>query len=245
MRLLDAFSCEGAAGRGYQAAGFTVHGVDISARVGKRYPGTFTHADAVQYIRDHGHEYDAIHASPPCQAYSISTAGNQVARDKWPRLIEATRDALVSTGRPWVIENVTGAKRELRNPTTLCWSMFHEPGSVLDEDGEPLRMERHRLFETSFALDAPRQCYHPRDVQVAGVYGGARGRRPGDDAAAHRLDARTGRKGGYVPKSRTVREQLLGVPANALTINGMNECIPPAYAEWVGHALATHIKETE
>lgn len=241
MRVLDTFSCEGAAGRGYQAAGFTVHGVDTNATVAKRYPGEFTHGDAIAYIRNHGHEYDAIHASPPCQGYSIATAGNQTARDKWPRLIAATRDALESTGRPWVIENVAQAKSELRNPVVLCWSMFNEPGSVLDEDGEPLRMERHRLFEASFPIPAPGPCRHPKGVQVAGVYGGSRGRKPGATAAEHRLDCRLGRRGGYVPKSRDVREQLLGIEPGALTLQGMNESIPPVYAEWVGLALRQHL----
>src|SRR5665647_2816061 len=64
-------------------------------------------------------------------------------------LIAATREAMLIVGRPYVIENVADARPELRDPLTLCWSMFYEPGSVLDDDGTPLRMARHRLFEST------------------------------------------------------------------------------------------------
>jgi len=67
-RLLDAFCCQGGAGMGYSRAGFDVTGIDIELQ--QRYPFAFFQGDAVAYIREHGHEYDAIHASPPCQHYA-------------------------------------------------------------------------------------------------------------------------------------------------------------------------------
>lgn len=70
VRLLDWFCCEGGAGMGYHRAGFDITGVDIEPR--KLNPHPVIEADAVEYLLAHGHEYDAIHASPPCQSYSRS-----------------------------------------------------------------------------------------------------------------------------------------------------------------------------
>ncbi len=48
-----------------------------------------------------------IHASPPCQAYSV--ANNIHGRTDHPDLIAATREALIQTERPYIIENVPRA----------------------------------------------------------------------------------------------------------------------------------------
>ena len=67
--LLDLFCGAGGAAKGYQMAGFHVTGVDIKAQ--PRYAGDrFIQADALDYLAKHGHEYDAIHASPPCQRHT-------------------------------------------------------------------------------------------------------------------------------------------------------------------------------
>ena len=131
MRLLDLFCGAGGAGMGYHRAGFEVVGVDIVNQ--PRYPFTFIQADALEYCATHGHEFDVIHASPPCQAWSKETAMQY--RGNHPKLIEPTREALAATGKPFVIENVPGARHELRNPVMFCGSMFG------------LRVWRHRYFE--------------------------------------------------------------------------------------------------
>jgi DNA (cytosine-5)-methyltransferase 1 len=147
-RLLDAFCCQGGAGMGYSRAGFDVTGIDIELQ--QRYPFAFFQGDAVAYIREHGHEYDAIHASPPCQHYAPVTLwrGDQ---DDHPDLVGPTRQALIATGRPWIIENVPGAP--LRPDYILCGSMFG------------LRVIRHRWFETSWGgYDLRARCQHPDDI---------------------------------------------------------------------------------
>lgn len=218
-RLLDLYCCEGGAAAGYSRSGFEVEGVDLAAKYAKRYPFKMHVADAIEFVKNHGHEYDAIHASPPCQRYSITNASRKA---DYPDLIGPTREALVASGKPYVIENVVGAP--LEGATPLCWTMFREPGSVLDDDGEPLQMFRHRLFETSFTVEAP-ECAHDADIQVAGSYGGAR---------RDKWEAKHIRHGGYVP-SKPAQQRLLGI--DWMTQYGMYQSIPPIYAEFIGKWL--------
>ena len=245
MRLLDLFCGEGGAAAGYIAAGWTVHGVDLKGSAGNRYPGSdFVQTDALGFLMKYGHEYDAIHASPPCQGYTIATAGNPAARAKHVRLIAATRELLKLTGKPWVIENVEQAGRQMVDPILLCGRMFGL--SAMDADGTPLVLDRHRLFESNVPLTAPAHPRHGRE-QVGGVYGGSRRakRLPGETLAEiaprDRYAARVERGGGYVPRSVEVRQQLLGI--DWMTSKGMEESIPPVYAQHVGMQLLAAVSE--
>ena len=229
-RLLDLFCGAGGAGMGYHRAGFEVEGVDNSDARLAEYPFKSHKGDAIEYLLEHGHEYAAVHASPPCTGYTRGTAAIPDRMERYDRLIGATREALGIVGKPYVIENVAGARPELRDPLLLCWSMFNANGSVLDDDGTPLRMERHRLFESSFYLTSPAACNHPKSVQVAGAYGGAR---------RDKWEARHVRKGGYVPPSLEVLRALIGAPWMSET--GCFLSIPPAYTEWIGAQLLDHL----
>ena len=230
--ILDLFCGQGGAAQGYIDAGFDVVGVDIADH-GKRYPGTFVRDDAVEFLRANGHRFQFIHASPPCQSYSIATAGRPDVRDRYPRLIPMVRDALEQTDALWVIENVAQARGELRDPVLLCGRMFGLEAD--DEDGERLVLERHRLFETNFDLEVPEHPKHEGGY-VAGVYGGSRrSSKPDATPADDRYAARHERKGGYVPRSKRVQQDLLGI--DWMTVRGMQESIPPAYAEWIGRQM--------
>jgi DNA (cytosine-5)-methyltransferase 1 len=148
-RLLDLFCGAGGAAMGYHRAGFEVVGVDIKYQ--KNFPFTFIQGDALGYCREHGHEFDAIHASPPCQAYSQAAAGERNRGKKYPDLVDATRNALKETGRPWVIENVP--RSPVRADYRLCGCQFG------------LELRRERWFETSWgALELRSPCYHPHPV---------------------------------------------------------------------------------
>ena len=122
---------------GYYRAGFTdIVGVDN--RPQPNYPFEFVQADALEYLAEHGREFDVIHASPPCQAYSMASQQWRKSGSDYPDLLEPTRKLLIKTGKPYIIENVPGAP--LINPTILNGAFF----------GKNLR--RTRLFETSFNL---------------------------------------------------------------------------------------------
>lgn len=140
-RLLDLFCGAGGCSMGYHRVGFDVVGVDLHPM--PRYPFAFVQADALDYVAKHGHEFDAIHASPPCQGYSRM---RHVTGREYPLMIEDVRAALRATGRPYVIENVEDAP--LIDATVLCGTMFG------------LKTFRHRKFETSFLVLAPLHISH-------------------------------------------------------------------------------------
>lgn len=221
-RLLDLAACEGGASVGYMQAGWHVTAVDLDGAALSHNPAHVTiQADALEYLAEHGHEFDAIHASFPCQRWAGNNANS--AKDKWPDLITPGRELLDASGKPWVMENVKHAP--LRRDLILCGTMFGL--RTFDTDGTLLYLQRHRVFESNVSLTAPAKCVHPRGVQWAGVYGGAR---------KDKVEARTVRKGGYVPPDAGVQSALLGgVPW--MTGKGRRECIPPIYAEWVGGQL--------
>jgi DNA (cytosine-5)-methyltransferase 1 len=213
-RLLDLFCGAGGAARGYQLAGFHVTGVDI--RPQPRYVGDeFVQADAMTYPLD---GFDAIHASPPCQAYSL--ANNIHQRGDHPRLIEPTRERLLASGLPYVIENVPGAP--LHHPYLLCGRAFG------------LGVKRHRLFETPIAMLVP-SCPpgHPGDWLL--VFG-------------HTVLERCKQSGRTAKNGPILRRRHVGTDLgrSAMGIDWMNrdelsEAIPPAYTQFIGEQLLAHV----
>ncbi len=212
-KLLDLFCCAGGAAVGYHRAGFDVVGVDVDHQ--PRYPFEFHRRDAMKLDQSFIAMFDAIHASPPCQAYSDLAARNGNAHE-WPRLIEPVRDMLESTGKPYVIENVDGAP--LINYIVLCGTMFAN-----------LRVLRHRLFETNFPILTPPHGRHPK-VHTH------------DKRKSHY--GKTCEWRDYVQVTGggncTVAAASDAMGIDWMTKRELNEAIPPAYAEFVGRTLIQH-----
>jgi DNA (cytosine-5)-methyltransferase 1 len=221
---LDLFCGAGGATRGYQLAGFTMTGVDINPQ--PRYCGErFFKADAMSFPLD---GFDFIHASPPCQRYSQATPPDK--KGNHPDLLDATRDRLQRTGRPWVIENVPNAP--MRSPIILCGSQFDltadDPATGLH-----LALRRHRWFESNVAMLAPGPCscrVARREGRIGGVYGGA----STDNNRAKQI-----RHGGYTP-SRIVQAEMMGI--DWMTQRELNLSIPPAYTEHLGRQLLAYVE---
>lgn len=218
-RLLAAFCGVGGCTAGYQAAGFHVTGIDINPQ--PRYCGDrFIQGDAVQYIRDHGHEFDLIHAGPPCQHDCTLTAGTNQGRFDYPDLLDPTREALEGTGRPYVIEQPPGrAAKRMRIDVTLCGEMFG------------LRVIRHRNFELGggWTTDRPEHLKHRG--RVAGMRHGQWFTGP--------YFAVYGDGGGK--GSVTDWQQAMGITWTDVR-KEIAEAIPPAYAQWLAERwLATQI----
>jgi DNA (cytosine-5)-methyltransferase 1 len=220
-KLLDMFCCAGGAAMGYYRAGFDVIGVDIEPQ--PNYPFKFHQGDALDFVAEHWHDFDAIHASPPCQGYlNLGGVNRALGRvQNHPDLISASRGMLEHTGLPWVIENVQDAGRELNYPVRIC-------GTGLD-----LPLRRHRLFESNLPLEGI-ACRHDRFTEpkywtswrpkgehrlstVVQVYGNAGGREHWPTA--------------------------MGI--DWMTPAELCEAIPPAYTEHIGRQILTHLEAQE
>lgn len=215
-RALDLFCCAGGAGMGLHRAGFDVVGVDIAERA--RYPFPFVKADALAMPLT---GYDFIWASPPCQGYTElrHAPGTRGA----PMLIEATRERLMAAGVPWCIENVEDAAWALRDPITLCGSMFG-----LGAQG--CRLQRHRLFECSFPIEQPK-CSHD-DRPVIGVYGGHARKRAKSAGGRGTQDV-------WIGGHKAAASEAMGI--HWMTLNELSEAIPPAFSEHIGRAALAQI----
>jgi DNA (cytosine-5)-methyltransferase 1 len=222
---LDLFCGAGGCARGYHAAGFQVFGVDTSSARLRHYPYPHVQADALDYAEKHGHMFDVIHASPPCQLYSIS---HNAHTKQHPDLLAPTRDILRRLGVPYVIENVPGAP--MPDAMTLCGTMFDL--TAVDIDGVPIFLRRHRLFESDLFLYPPNVCrcvaFTNRGWRTGGVYGN------GSDSP----DAAHARQGGYTPRVE-IQRALMGLD---LPRDHLNQAIPPAYTQYIGEQLLDHLR---
>ncbi|MFH2075131.1 MAG: DNA cytosine methyltransferase [Pseudomonadota bacterium] len=204
-RLLDLFCGAGGAAMGYHRAGFDVVGVDIKPQ--KHYPFWFIQGDALKAEFD---DFDAIHASPPCQAHSALR--HLYPEKDYECFIDRIRERLVKWGGPYVIENVPGAP--LRNPVMLCGSSFG------------LRVRRHRLFESTIPLKAL-PCNHKdqgRPIDVSGTGG-------------RRVNRRKNDHGGNTNKPRSIEEARSAIGIDWADRYGISQAIPPAYTEWIGKQM--------
>ena len=226
--ILDLFCGAGGVSCGYTQAGFRCVGVDINPQ--KNYPYEFHQADALEYLREHGHEFDAIHASPPCQKFTaLRTMPNAKEHIS---LVEPVRELLIKSGKQYVIENVPGAP--LINPVVLCGTMFN----LGCADGE---LRRHRLFECSFYVLAP-ECKHGSiRPQVIGVYGGGGvhgGRPPRKRPTTVGVWGNAGGfsyRDGSQQYSTIERREAMGI--DWMTGNELSQAIPPAYTRFIGEYL--------
>lgn len=217
--LIDAFCGLGGAAMGYSRAGFRVIGCDIEPQAD--YPFEFVQGDAIDFIHEYGPRAVAGHGSPPCQHASGPTTGTNAARNaalgrEHPALIEPTRAAFEAVGIPYVIENVQGS--ELRRDLTLCGLSFG------------LRVFRHRYFELGdWTMPQPVHPSH-RGHRVSGWRHGVR--YEGDMLAVY------GKGGGKA----TVEECREGLGIDwSWDRARLVEAIPPAYTEYIGAQLLTHV----
>lgn len=181
--------------------GFDIVGVDKNPQ--KNYPFQFIQADALEFLSDNWREFDVIHASPPCQRNSTMTKGLWKDRvNSHPELIAPTRELLIKSGKLYIIENVPGAP--LISPVVLCGSMFG------------LRVRKHRLFESNFAIPQP-QCDHRNQGKVVAVYGHSGGSSKRDGITF----------GG-------VKEWRDAMQIDWMTGAELAQAIPPAYTEYIG-----------
>ncbi len=221
-RLLDLFCGAGGAAVGYHRAGFEVVGVDN--RPQPNYPFDFIQTDALEFVANVGAAFtrygliDAIHASPPCQAFSTTASLHD---NEYPNLVEPLRRLLLATGLPYVIENVQGAP--LYNHVRLCGSSFG------------LGVRRHRLFEINPIPPMVPPCAHylqPEPIDVTGTGGQTHEPRSDGGGGDHRK-----------PRNLAHAREVMGI--DWMTRSELSEAVPPAYTEWVGEQLLTVSRHLE
>lgn len=238
-KLLDTFCKAGGAGMGYHQAGFEVIGVDIEPQ--KNYPFEFIQADALEFIVQHGHEFDVIHASPPCQIHSTMTKGRWADRLKEHiNLIPQTRKSLIISGKPYVIENVEGARAELRTPLMLCGTMF----DLRARNGAQLR--RHRYFEcTPTIAFSPFVCSHEKQPAI-GVYGGGQHPLRKQCVKKNATIGVYGSTGGQSSRDGKsfygIEDRRIAMGIDWMTGKELNQAIPPAYTKWIGEQFISILR---
>lgn len=220
-KLLDLFCGGGGAAIGYHQAGFDVTGVDIHRQT--NYPFGLIVADATRIRVKDLQKFDAIHASPPCQGYSLGTTQHRpgyhpghLGKDE-PKLIEPMRQLLKQADRPYIIENVMGAYDFMEDPILLCGTMFGLP------------IARHRLFETDMDIGPFDLPPHPMCKGIQLRYARDHGINPRFMSIAG--NALTG-------NATSLWRDLMQWPAEYRTSQrDLREAIPPVYSKWLGERL--------
>jgi DNA (cytosine-5)-methyltransferase 1 len=161
----------------------------------------------LEFAREYGGLFDLIHASPPCQRFSVTYALPNVG--EYPDLIEPTRAVLVALGKPYVIENVPGAP--LHAPICLTGPQFG------------LRVIRERRFECSPWL------LSPPPIPAEGSTVSHRGLSSFANGATYITVA------GNNYKTEEGR-QAMGIEWMANKTE-LSEAIPPAYTRYIGTQL--------
>lgn len=220
--MIDLYCCAGGAAMGYHQAGFDeIIGVDIVDR--PNYPFEFVKLDALEFLRTADlSDVSFIHASPPCQCYSKlkHLSGNV---EKWEEthvdLVAPTREALIKTGKPFVIENVEGSP--LINPIKLYGSQFPN-----------LYTQRPRLFESNISLKEP---VNPKVKHKTGKLGYG----PAEDGFITVAGIRPQRGMNEVQTKLYYGFALGGI--DWMSLEELTQAIPPAYTEFIGKQIIEYL----
>lgn len=223
MRVLDLFCGAGGAAWGYYQGlrpfypDIQIMGIDIDDQ--PNYPFHFHQMDVLDVAPGFLREFDFIHASPPCQAYTSLASKDGRHR----KLISPIRRMLKASGVPYVIENVEGARSAMKDPVRLCGSTFG------------LGVRRHRMFEATF--DVPVfSCRHNEQGEIRAYYGkrGWSAWTPKGDNV-QRLDRKPLLRG-------SVEQAPADMGIDWMTWDELRESIPPAYTKHIAAAFLASIE---
>lgn len=215
MVLLDLCCCAGLAADGYMKAardlGIDLHIVGIDIDPQPHYPYEFIQADAVEFLTRHGHEFDRIHASPPCQQYSHSTAQFRNKGKIYPDILASIRAGIDALGIPAVIENVPSAP--IRPDVKFVGYVFDLP------------IIKKRFFELHHWFMMNPQMALTRKSVKRGDFATVVGKGHKNPVALCKVPGETIKQ-----KWRAA----LGTDRVELTYREMAEGFPPAYTHYIG-----------
>ena len=214
MKALDLYCGAGGATRGLQQASFHVVGIDLYPQ--PNYIGD--HSFRLTFCRCRRTSCDLrLHLVEPTVPGPLDDAP-RAQRQAPPQPDPGHKGPTKGRGKPFVIENVEGARAHLHSPTRLCGSMF----GLRAPSGE---LRRHRLFEASFLLTAPSKCRHGKPT--IGVYGAHNRDRRRPSGTNHKSGSNWPWEHGFI---------AMGVPIGSMTLAELSESIPPAYSRFVAEA---------
>ncbi len=212
QRIADLYCGAGGAAKGLHDAGFDVVGFDN--RPQPRYPFEFHMTDALTV--DLG-TFDAVWASPPCQAFSNVANHARASGLEYPDLVDATRHKVEESELPWIIENVVGSP--LRLDLMICGSMFDPPMDV----------RRHRIFESNIPLQYPMwPCRHALMGPRFELY----------EHYKQRLSSTVRVNGGYTKGASEAME------IHWMTRKELTQAVPPRYSAFLGKQLIEYVRAT-
>ena len=208
LKLLDLYCGTGGAAMGYHRAGFTeIVGIDNKPQ--PHYPFPFVQAEVLSFDSFAG--FDLVHASPPCQHFTRYRNVHKDIIDRYEDLIAPTRELLVKSGIPFIIENVP--KAPIADDVQLCGSMFG------------LDVRRHRWFEYG-GMEPPAAPPCDHGVWTERKY----------KSSSTRKNLRYTIEVGAWDEKIALQKECMGVDW-PITVRELSEAVPPAYTEWIGRQL--------
>ena len=225
LSALDLCCGAGGLSRGFQAAGFRVHGVDKDADAldtHARHVGPCEAGDLRTYHP--ARRSDAVIGGPPCQPFSIAGKGLADADDRYliPDFLRIAREA---HARAILIENVRGLvtrhPRTFRAVLDACEAEYLTTWTVVNASHYGVPQNRERLFIVGFRDAADRARFKwpaPTHAPPGELFGAPhRTVREALDLgpAPHRAGRREGASGWQ-------GQRLLDVDAPAFTVGTRN-----------------------
>lgn len=220
-RLLDLYCGAGGAARGYQLAGFDVTGIDHRAQ--RRYAGDrFLEGDALAGLRA------LLNGNTICGGLGLGDFAAIHASPPCQEYSSAGKAAKVTLGR--VYPDLYAETRDLIEQTGLPWAIENvtaapsRSGVVLCGSMFGLPIQRHRTFESSHLMLLDRHCDHKPDaITITG----------------HSPQQWLGGRRQTVPRAKY--EAAMGI--DWMLVSELVQAIPPAYTEWIGAQLLTHVRQ--
>ena len=251
-RIADLFCGAGGAAMGLHRAGFDVIGFDTEVQ--KNYPFDFVRQDALTVDLS---PFDAVWASPPCQGYSIMNNLPWLRGREYPLLILPVREALEALGKPYIIENVMGARHGAKGLQKRGLEAHGMQAGWLSGGMFKLPFYRHRLLESNWFWMQPGHPKHMAVIKHGPLFGNNGGRLATmvysanngkdlarwQDGAREAKDAMTRDRNGAQANGVDVgHAKGWRLAAEAMGIDWMKreeltQAIPPAYSEFLGRDL--------
>jgi DNA (cytosine-5)-methyltransferase 1 len=227
LKVLDLCCGAGGASEGYYRAGFDVVGIDHVKQ--PHYKFEFILADALPYLINNWlrieAEFDLITGGPPCQKYSDLTPDAYKAGHS--DMLEHVLAFLRTKNKPYIIENVSGARRHMINPVMLCGSMFGLP------------IWRHRYFENNLDIFASPACCNHELIPI--LVSGVTRRTQTPKVVVSGRSSFGWREGIQRRKENTAEEKRQAMGINWMTEKEVTQAIPPAFTHWLGQQAINYL----